>query len=152
MISSFAVSIGLLVLRRMGVAIPTHYALMITIAFTTATWLLTAFLAKPTDRKTLVDFYRKTRPFGPGWKAVRAEAGISGTEARGTHENFPLALVGWTSGVAVIWSSLFTVGNVLYGRWNYAGILFAVFVVSGLILIKVVNTLWENGKAAAPGR
>jgi len=150
MISSFAVSIGLLILRRMGVAVPIHYALMITIAFTTVTWLLTAYLAKPTDRKTLIDFYKKTRPFGPGWKAVRKEAGVTEAEARGTHENIPLALIGWTSGVATIWSSLFTIGNILYGRWTYAGILFAVFVVSGLILIKVVNTLW-SGKQAATG-
>ncbi len=146
MISSFGVSIGLLILRRAGVAIPTHYALLITIAFTTVAWLLTAYLAKPTDRQTLIDFYKKTRPFGPGWKAVRKEAGIAEGEARATHERIPLALVGWTSGVATIWSSLFTIGNVLYGRWTNAGILFAVFVVSGLVLIKVVNTLWTGAK------
>jgi len=51
--------------------------------------------------------------------------------------------------VATIWSSLFTVGNVLYGRWAYAGILFAVFVVSGLVLLKVVNRLWSNNRAKA---
>ena len=49
------------------------------------------------------------------------------------------------SGVAVIWSALFLVGNILYGRWVYAGVLFAVFVASGLVLIKVVNRLWSKG-------
>ncbi|MBN2265275.1 MAG: hypothetical protein JW775_05620, partial [Candidatus Aminicenantes bacterium] len=61
-----------------------------------------------------------------------------------THESFPLALVGWVSGSLTVWSALFTVGNVLYGRWIYAGVLFAVFAASGLVLIKVVNRLWTK--------
>jgi solute:Na+ symporter, SSS family len=150
MISSFAISILFLVLRKFGIVFPTHYALLITIAVTTATWMLTAFLGKPTERAKLLDFYKKVRPFGPGWKSIRREAGITDAETKGSHENIPLALVGWASGVSTIWSSLFTVGNVLYGRWTYAAILFGVFVVSGLILIRVVNRLWENkGKPAA---
>jgi Na+/proline symporter len=149
MISSFVVSILLLVLKRGGMVIPTHIALLATIAATTVVWVSTAFLAKPTERKTLVSFYAKVRPFGPGWKSVRAEAGISDADAPGSHENIPLALVGWGSGVATIWSALFTVGNVLYGRWNYAAILFAIFLVSGFILIRVINRLWANNKEKA---
>src|SRR5512137_2915125 len=42
MVSSFVVSIGLLVLRKNGVSISTHAALLITIAITTVCWLLTA--------------------------------------------------------------------------------------------------------------
>ena len=38
MVSSFLVSIGLLVLRRAGTVVPTHYALMITVAVTTVCW------------------------------------------------------------------------------------------------------------------
>ncbi len=149
MISSFVVSILLLVLKRGGMVIPTHVALLVTIAATTIIWVSTAFLAKPTERKTLVSFYEKVRPFGPGWKSVRAEAGISDADAPGSHENIPLALVGWGSGVATIWSALFTVGNVLYGRWNYAAILFALFLISGFILIRVINRLWANNKEKA---
>jgi hypothetical protein len=59
-----------------------------------------------------------------------------------------LALVGWTSGVATIWSALFTVGNVLYGRWAYAGGLFGIFLVSGFILLRVINRLWAKGPVA----
>ncbi|MCX6174678.1 MAG: hypothetical protein NTZ27_08020 [Ignavibacteriales bacterium] len=52
----------------------------------------------------------------------------------------------WFSGCIVIWSALFTIGNFLYGRINYALILLAVFIVSGIILIRAVNKLWTNGK------
>jgi len=145
MISSFVFSILLLVLRKFGVFVPTHYALILTVAVTTISWLLTAFLGPQTDKATLVSFYRKVRPFGPGWKAIRKEAGFSGTEGKGTGDSFPVALVGWVSGSLTIWSALFTVGNVLYGRWVYAGVLFAVFAASGLVLIKVVNRLWSKG-------
>ncbi len=145
MISSFVFSILLLVLRKFGVFVPTHYALILTVAVTTISWLLTAFLGPQTDKAKLISFYRKVRPFGPGWKAVRKEAGISEAEAKRTGDSFPVALVGWVSGSLTIWSALFMVGNVLYGRWVYAGVLFAVFVASGLVLIKVVNRLWAKG-------
>ena len=134
-----------------GVSVGTHYALMITVAATTLCWMLTAFLGPQTDRRTLAEFYRKVRPFGPGWKAVRREAGMSEDEARSTSENFPLSLVGWISGVAAIWSSLFAVGNILYGRWGSALVCLAVFVVSGLALIKVMNRIWGNSRAAGTG-
>ncbi len=152
MVSSFLISIGFLVLRRAGVVVGTHYALMLTVALTTICWVATAYLGPQTDRKALVDFYKKVRPFGPGWKAVRREAGISEAEARSTHENFPLSLLGWVSGVATIWSSLFTVGNVLYGRWTSALVCFAVFVVAGLTLVRVIGRIWGNNKAAEAAR
>lgn len=145
MISSFAVSITLLILERCGVHFSTHVALLITIAFTTVCWVLTTFLGPETDRKTLADFYRKVRPFGPGWKKVRIEAGISAEEARMTHENIPMALLGWVAGCTVIWSALFAIGNYLYGRMTYAFTLTGIFVVSGFALTYVVNRLWDHG-------
>jgi Na+/proline symporter len=147
MISSFVISVVLLILRNNGVELGTHRELLVTIAFTTVCWLATAYLGPQTDRKTLIAFYKKVRPFGPGWTWVREAAGISGAEARATGENIPLALLGWVAGCTVIWSSLFTVGNYLYGRMDYAWMLFGVFVVSGLVLVRVINRLWSGAQA-----
>jgi Na+/proline symporter len=158
MISSFGVSIVLLLLKRGGVAtLPTHYALLLTIGVTTICWLITAFVGPQTDRQTLVAFYRKVRPFGPGWRRVREEAGISEQEAAATHENIPLALLGWSAGCTVIWSSLFTLGNFLYGRYGLALVLLATFIATGLVLLYVINKLWAKDSgaeliAAASGR
>jgi solute:Na+ symporter, SSS family len=127
----------------------THHALLATIAVTTVCWVLTAFLGPQTDRKVLIEFYRKVRPFGPGWRSIREEAGISKQEAAATHENIPLALLGWSAGCAAIWSSLFTVGNFLYGRMGLALVLFVVFIASGLILLYVINQLWANNSGGA---
>ncbi|MFI5252944.1 MAG: sodium:solute symporter family protein [Bacteroidota bacterium] len=142
MISSFVVSIVLLILNKNGFHISTHIALLITIGFTTACWLLTTFLGPKTNRATLIEFYKKVRPFGPGWEIIRKEAGIAKDEARTSHENIPLSLLGWAAGSMTIWSSLFVVGNFLYGRMDYAWILFGVFILSGSALLYVINKLW----------
>lgn len=144
MISSFIVSIIFLILGKNGIHVSTHIALLITIAFTTVSWVLTAFFGPETDRQTLINFYKRTRPFGPGWKKIRREAGISETEIKGTHENIPLALLGWISGCSVIWSALFTVGNFLYGRLEYAFMLLGIFIIGSIALIYTINKLWSG--------
>ena len=144
MVSSFVVSILFLVLEKQGVAHTTStQRLLITIAVTTVCWVLAAYLGPQTDRATLVEFYRKVHPAGPGWETIRREAGIP----RGAVEradNIPMALVGWVAGCTMIWSSLFTVGNFLYGRYAVALGLLAVFVVSLLVLLWVINYLWSS--------
>ena len=142
MISSFATSVILLGLVRNGMVISTHAALLVTIAVTTICWLLAAYLAPQTDREVLNSFYRKVRPVGPGWARVRAELGPLEDDGLGTRENIPLALLGWVAGCVMIWSGLFTVGNVLYGRIGYALVLSAIFIVSGLAVIRIIATLW----------
>jgi len=144
MISSFAVSIAFLILRKNGIAFGTHNALLITIAFTSVCWILTAFLGPKTDRSVLVEFYKKVRPFGPGWNRIKKEEGIVEPATRAAGENIPMALLGWVSGCTVIWSALFTVGNFLYGRMHLALALFGVFAASGLVLLYVVNKIWKK--------
>jgi SSS family solute:Na+ symporter len=139
MVSSFVVSIGLLALARNGVAFSTHAALLITIAVTTVCWVTTAFVGPQTDRAVLINFYKKVRPFGPGWAEIRREAGVTGTA---TGENIPLALLGWISGCTAIWSALFTVGNFLYHRYTPAFLLLIVFALSGSVLVYVTRRLW----------
>jgi hypothetical protein len=85
------------------------------------------------------------------WRAIRVEAGVSEAEARATHENIPLALLGWVAGCTVVWSGLFMVGNFLYGRLPMATLLLGTFIVSGCGLIYVMNQLWSGQSAADNG-
>jgi Na+/proline symporter len=152
MISSFVVSIGLLILNRNGAGISTHVALLVTIAFTSLCWILTAFVGPETDRATLIAFYTKIRPFGPGWERIRKEAGLPKAGKGSSRENIPMALVGWVAGCALIWSSLFTVGNFLYGRTGYALSLLLVCLLSGGVLVYIINKLWSApSEEIAPG-
>jgi hypothetical protein len=144
MVSSFGFSLILLILARNGVVFTTHAALLMTVGVTTVCWLLAAYLAPQTDPDVLVAFYRKVRPFGPGWAPVRARAGALPADEHAA-ENIPMALLGWFAGCTAIWSSLFAVGNFLYGRTGMAWLLTAVFAVSGLVVIKIVARLWTAG-------
>ena len=148
MVSSFVVSIVILILNKNGMHVSTHIALLIIIAFITVCWILTAFLGPETDRKTLIEFYKLVRLFGLGWANVKKEAGILENDLRRGKANIPLSLLGWISGCSVIWSSLFIVGNFLYGRIDYALMLLGVFILSGCLLLYVINKLWTDNRSA----
>ena len=144
MASSFLVSIGFLVLAKNGIHFSTHVALMTTVALTSVCWILTALLGPETNKATLISFYKKVRPFGPGWEKIRIASGISETEAKASGQNIPLALLGWFAGSITIWSALFCVGNFLYGRTPMAFLLLMVFFASGGVLTYVFNRVWSD--------
>jgi Na+/proline symporter len=145
MTSSFLASMAFLILKKSGVPFESAPQLLITVAITTVCWISTAYLGPRTDERTLVAFFRKVHPFGPGWGHIRQLANVTAAEAAadGDGANFPLAIVGWLSGCIMIWSALFTVGNFLYGRMGYGFGLLAVFAASALALIRVVRRLWK---------
>jgi solute:Na+ symporter, SSS family len=143
MVSSFAVSIGLLALRTQGVTFSTHMALIITVAITTVCWVATAYLGPRTDPDVLVKFWRVVQPPGPGWKPIRELAGVPASQVA-DRDNIPLALLGWVSGCTAIWSALFAEGNFLYGRYPQALLLTAIFVVSSLVLARIVSRTWMS--------
>jgi Na+/proline symporter len=148
MISSFGISVALLVLSKQGVHLSTHKALLLTIAVTTVCWVLTAYVGPQTDRTVLEEFYRKVHPAGPGWRHVREAVGVlPGGRAAGDH--IPTALLGWFAGCTMIWSALFSVGNVLYGRLAIAALLAAVFLASGATVLYVMRHLWPADERAS---
>jgi hypothetical protein len=121
------------------------------VGITTVAWLVTAFVGPQTDRATLLAFVRLVKPAGPGWRAQRAEAGVSDAEV--ARENaIGASFLGWVSGSVVIWSSLFAIGNFLYAagdpsRMATAWMLTAVCVISGAVLLRVTRTLWVTTPA-----
>jgi len=120
---------------------------IVQVGITTLAWLATAFLGPVTAEATLVDFVQRVKPAGPGWTRWRALAGVS--EAEVNRDNrLGASLAGWIAGCAVIWSSLFAIGNFLYaagdpGRLGVAWLLTGVCVVSGAVLLRVTRTLWS---------
>jgi len=147
MLSSFAISMVFLVLARTGHPVSTHIALVLTVIATTICWVVTAYVGPETDRQVLIAFYRKVRPAGRGWEPIRVAAGVApGDTAPG--DNIPMALLGWVAGCTAIWSALFTVGNFLYGRTSEALFLLGVFAISGFVLLRVVQRLWDTSSGA----
>jgi len=149
MVSSFAISVLFFIMKRSGHPLPFARTVLYSVAFTTICWLVTAFVTPPSTRECLIAFYKKVHPSGPGWTVIRKESGVSLSEAALHGDHMGKATLGWISGCATIWSSLFAIGNFLYGRLELALILTGVFMVSGLTLLYVVNTLWDKGPANA---
>jgi len=145
MTSSFAVSIGFLFLHKNGIDLGTHRELVMSVAFTTVCWVVTAFVGPQTEHATLISFYKRVHPLGPGWARIREEAQVPAAQAAeyARQDNLPLSMLGWVSGTAVIWSGLFVVGNFLYGRTGYTVALLGVLLVSGFTLVRVIQRLWR---------
>jgi hypothetical protein len=77
--------------------------------------------------------------------AVDASKSVLTEDTAALHgDHMGMASLGWVSGCLVIWSSLFAIGNFLYGRTQPALILTGVFIVSGIALLYVINHLWDK--------
>jgi SSS family solute:Na+ symporter len=146
MISSFAISVAFFIMKKAGHPLPFAETVLCSVGFTTFCWLLTAFIGETTSRERLIAFYRKVHPAGPGWTRIRQEAGVTESQAALHGDHMGLAFAGWISGCIVIWSALFAIGNFLYYRYAYAGVLAVVFIVSGSLLMYVINHLWDKKK------
>jgi Na+/proline symporter len=147
MVASFTISVVFFVMKKSGNPLPFAESVIYSVAFTSVCWLVATFVTPGTNREHLIAFYKKVHPAGPGWTKVREEAGVSLSQAAFHGDHMGKATLGWISGCAVIWSSLFAIGNFLYGRMELALVLTAVFVVSGVVLLWVINGLWDKGEA-----
>jgi hypothetical protein len=116
------------------------------VVVTTLCWLIPAFIGPQTDRSKLIEFYKKVHPAGPGWTKIRLEALVTEETAALHGDHMGMATAGWVSGCVLIWSSLFAIGNLLYGRMALVWTLTPVFIVSGMVLLYVINHLWDKRK------
>ena len=148
MASSFAISVAFFLMRKSGHPLPFAESVLYSVAFTTICWLVAAFVTPPSPREHLIAFYKKVHPAGPGWDRIRREAGVSLSEAVLHGDHMGKAALGWISGCLTIWSSLFAIGNFLYGRLQTALLLSGIFAASGLVLLWVINGLWDKGGGA----
>lgn len=96
---------------KYGTDIPFPVSLYPIVAATTLIWLVATYATAPTDDATLLAFYRRVRPGGPGWARlarmapeVKAEKGLRGL------------LLDWGAGVVLVYASLFATGAFLLGE------------------------------------
>jgi Na+/proline symporter len=144
MLSSFFLAVGFLVLQKSGTAIPSHIQLLLSVGITTVVWVGVTLATPPTDRPTLVRFYRLVRPAGRGWAPVQHDAG-----GEGSPDSLPMALLGWVMGCAFVYSALFGAGSFLYGRTPQGLLFLGVALASGWGLWKLLPALWSGAGRAA---
>ncbi len=85
------------------------YTLLIVVAWTTVCWIVVTFLTAPESDAHLVQFYRRTRPDGPGWRHIAAQAGGRAPGSLGG------LLLDWAAGVVLVYAVLFGIGEALFG-------------------------------------
>ena len=139
MASSFIVAVGFFVASKSGAGIPSHVGLLVTVGVTTVVWLVATFMTAPTDRPTLVAFYRRIRPAGPGWAPVKVEAGVGPSP-----DSIPQMFLAWTMGCVLVYSALFGTGSFLYGRTGPAMMWLVLFVVSTVVLVRVMSAMFRE--------
>jgi hypothetical protein len=146
MAASILSAVGIPYLTKLGILPQLGFAqtTILQVGFTTVCWLIAAFVAPQTNPAKLIEFYKRVHPAGPGWEKVRVEANVTPEEVALHGDHMGLATLGWVSGCAVIWSSLFCIGNFLYGRLNLALLLLVIFIASGLLLLYVIRNLWSS--------
>ncbi len=120
--------------------------LLISVGFTSLTWILVTFLTRPESQDTLLKFYKLTKPGGPGWKKVLEEAKRSGdfVEEGGKRWEMPVQILLVFIGCIVIYASLFAIGNMVYGNYFMAMILFIVVIAGTYLLFRFFSKLRAN--------
>ncbi|MEX2152184.1 MAG: hypothetical protein WD825_02540, partial [Gemmatimonadaceae bacterium] len=139
MASSFIIALGFFIAQKNGAAIPAHVSLLLTVAATTVVWVTVTLVTPPTARTTLVSFYTLVRPAGPGWHSVRVESGVGPSP-----DSLPMSLLGWVLGCTFVYAALFGAGSFLYGRMALAFVWLAIFLVSGIGLLRLLPSLWKG--------
>jgi SSS family solute:Na+ symporter len=119
--------------------------LIIAIVCTTIAWIFGMFLTRPESKETLRNFYRLTRPGGPGWNKVVKEAAAEGDfideKDRGLAWEMPLQILCVFIGCIVIYSFLFSIGSFVYHN-VWWGTLLAIIATAGIVfLFKSFNRL-----------
>ena len=113
--------------------------ILIGVAVTTLAWLITAFVAPATDKKTLREFAEKVNPDGPGWKKVHDDAKAEGNELQFTHEadSLPIGILCMVLGCVGVYGLLFSIGYFVYGKTGQAFTVGGIALVATIILFKV---------------
>jgi dTDP-glucose pyrophosphorylase len=139
MISSFLISLAFFVANKMGANVPDPVPLLATVGVTTVVWITVTLMTAPVDHATLLRFYELTRPAGRGWAEFRAESSLPPSP-----DSLPQMMLGWTAGVMFVYAGLFGTGSLIYGRISQSILWGVLFVISGLVLMRVVMRVWSS--------
>ncbi|MBU8892895.1 MAG: Na+:solute symporter [Bacteroidales bacterium] len=122
--------------------------LILAVTVTSVIWVVTTMVTKPENKTVLRSFYKLTNPGGPGWKKVISDAAKDGEiineKDLGKPWEMPIQVLLVFIGCIVIYSSLFAIGNFVYGEILYGFILLTIASIGTYFLFKFFNKLRAN--------
>ncbi|CAN5713605.1 Na+:solute symporter [soil metagenome] len=87
------------------------HLMLLTVALSTVIWVAATYLSRPVPEETLIAFYHRVRPGGPGWRHVATAAGYGPEPMSGGALNW----TNWVAGVVAVYATLFGTGRIIFG-------------------------------------
>jgi Na+/proline symporter len=136
MSASFVVSLVLQYAYKFNNDDPRDFAwqIIITVACSTVTWLAVTWLTAPESESTLLAFYRRVRPGAALWGPIAARATDVVPKKDGLNN-----LLDWAAGCVLVYSTLFGVGDILFGRTQAGLGLLALAIAAGCVIYVDLN-------------
>ena len=124
MLAGFAIALGSYLPAFGSMEFGTR--LVVTAFGSAAVWLPVMWLTRPEAPVTLTEFYRRVRPPGPGWRAIRARAGVEPDLPLGT------ALLRAGAGTLLLFGTMFALGAALLLEMGTAALAASLAAIGGI--------------------
>ncbi|MBI3667520.1 MAG: Na+:solute symporter [Acidobacteria bacterium] len=133
MAAAFAVSLYLQLGLGWSSDDPIGFAkiMLLTVAATTAVWLVVTFLTAPEKEETLLAFYRRVRPSPLLWGPIAAQASDTSSP-----ESLDRNFLHWAAGCLLIYASLFGIGKIILREWGQGMVFLVLAAVAASLLAR----------------
>jgi len=121
-----------------------YFKFPVIVLITTFVWLLVTFLTKPDDDQKLIEFYKKTRPGGPGWKRIVSLPDFKNEKGDNKTWAVPRGILCMLVGCLAIYSALFSTGYFIYGELYSGLILLSSTVIFSILLFNLSKKLFND--------
>ena len=120
-----------------------YFKFPLVVLITTFVWITVTFITKPDDDETLIKFYEKTNPGGPGWKRIK---NISKLRSKSEEKEWivPRGILCMILGCFAIYSALFSTGYFIYGELSNGFIFLISTIIFSFILFKISKKILSN--------
>ena len=116
---------------------PEYMKFPMVVLITTVVWLVVTFSTPAEDKEVLLNFYKRTAPGGPGWKAI-----VGGEQIESKGWSVPSGILAMLLALAMIYAMLFATGYFIYGNLLISGILMFIALIAAYFLFRI----WDRIK------
>ncbi len=102
---------------------------------TSIAWIVATFMTRPTNKKTLINFYETIQPHALGWKPILKEANLKIEKSTSLAQEIMQMFLG----CIMVYSFLFGTGYFLYGSYQF----FAICMVLGMFSLFSLVRMWK---------
>ena len=143
MIASFLIAIffELIYLKQFGPdevpGLEPWHRMCIGVFLTTIIWVVVTFMTRPTNRKTLINFYNLIKPHDLGWGAIIPDTDtVNRVKGNSLGQEISMMILG----CIMVYALLFAVGYLLYGEYSF----FAICAVLAAFSMTSIYRIWKR--------